>query len=98
MSDELKSALDLALEKLDKEMGAAPKLTGEQKDTISDIRSRFKSKIAEVEIAAQSTIREALQKGDMSVAESAKANMIDEKRRLEEKMEREVAKVREGSG
>jgi len=95
MSDELKSALDLAMEKLDREMGASVQpLTDDQKARIADIRSRYSAKAAEIEIATQAKIREALQSGDYEAAEEARKILSDEKQRFERAQEKELEKVR----
>ena len=98
MSDELKSALDLAMEKLDRESGPKPRqLTDDQKVKIADIRSRYSAKAAEVEIATEAKVRKALQSGDHEAAEQARRLLSAEKQRFEQAQEKEIEKVRSGS-
>lgn len=95
MNDELKSALDLALEKLDREMGdSIPKLSEQQKEQIAETRKKYQSKIAEAEIAAQSDITKARQKGDYQAVATVEKRLADEKNRINTKMEREIAQIR----
>lgn len=95
MSDELKSALDLALEKLDREMGEAPtRLSEDQKKRIADIRAKYKARVAEAEIAVQAKLRLAAQSQDRAMVEQLKADLGRERLRLEERSEAEVSKVR----
>ncbi|GAB4255543.1 MAG: hypothetical protein Kow00109_30480 [Acidobacteriota bacterium] len=95
MSDELKSAVELALEKLDRELGASVPLSDEAKQKISEIRAKYQSKIAQEEITAQERIRAAVMQGDFATVEQVQARLAEEKRRLEEACEKEVAKIRE---
>ena len=54
MAENLKSALELAMEKTKKIGGdEIPSLTGEQKDEIAQIRRVYEAKMAEVEILVQ---------------------------------------------
>jgi hypothetical protein len=95
MTDELKSAVELALEKLDREMqNDLPQLNDDQKKHISEIRSKFQAKIAELEISTQSTIRKARQSGDFSTVGEAEARLSSERQRLERMRDQEIEQVR----
>ena len=97
MNDELKSALDLALEKLDREMGdTIPKLSEDQKEQIAATRRKYQAKIAESEIASQSEIAKARQKGDLEAVETIEKRLTDEKNRINAEMERQLVQIREG--
>ncbi len=92
----LKSAFDLAMERMAKRGEGITALTDEQKQAMSEISSRTKAKIAEIEILYGKKAGEARAAGD-----SAKADKIeDEKRyeiaRLREKEETERSRVRPG--
>ena len=51
MSDELKSAVDLAIEKMDKMIGKdKPRLTEDQKRRIAEVRKEYEAKVAENKI------------------------------------------------
>lgn len=95
MSDELKSAVELALEKL--EAGSeetVEKLTAEQKEEIADIRRKYRARIAEVEISSQSKMKKAAMQGDRSGIDEIPSQAAEEKNRLQRKMEEEVERVR----
>lgn len=94
MSDELKSAVELALEKLDREMGTGVALSGETKNKIAEIRSKYRAKIAQEEITTQDKIRAALSQGDFAQIDTLQAQLAEVKRRLEAACEKEVAAVR----
>lgn len=99
MTDELKSAVELALEKLDREIGErVPQLSEKQKERISEVRSRYQAKIAELEIANQSKIRKAGQAGDYSSIEESRARLTSEKQRLERARDREIERIRKEQG
>jgi hypothetical protein len=94
MSDELKSALEIAMERLDRELGVAPTLTDDQKDRIAAVRVRYEAKIAEQELAAADRRKQALAAGDWAKVEEVEARLVEERRRLEAARDRELEKVR----
>lgn len=97
MSDELKSAWELALEKLSAgEAAPVERLSDEQKKAIAEIRARCKAKIAETEIAAESRIRQLVQTGAFDQIESTRQRLVDDRNRLNREMESEVEKIRAG--
>jgi hypothetical protein len=96
MSDELKSAWQLAMEKLEAQNAEPPGvLSEEQKAEIADIRRKYKAKIAEEEISSESRLRKVIEAGAFEDAEKVREGLISEKARLNREMEAEVAKVRE---
>jgi phage-related minor tail protein len=97
MADELKSAWQLALEKLEaQDLDPIEQLSGEQKAAIAEIRSRYQARIAETEIAAEGQIRKAAQAGDYDAVTQARENLVSERGRLNREMEDAVEKVRQG--
>ncbi|RPI29279.1 MAG: hypothetical protein EHM61_02100 [Acidobacteria bacterium] len=97
MSDELKSAWELALEKLNAQEGApVEKLSEEQRTAVAEIRSRYKAKVAEAEIGAESQIKQAVQSGKYDQIEQIKQRLVDERNRLNREMESEVEKAKAG--
>ncbi|MDA2924187.1 hypothetical protein MYX65_05945 [Acidobacteria bacterium AH-259-L09] len=96
MSDELKSAWEIALEKLQgQEDMEVEKLSEEQKQAIAEIRRKYQARIAEVEINTQSRIKKAVQSGAYDELEKLRQRMVDEKRRLNAQMERKIENIRE---
>jgi len=95
MTNEMKSAIELAMEKLDREMGESlPKLSDEQKQEIASIRAKYQSKIAQEEISLQSAIRDAYRRGDRSEVAQLEQNLLSERQRFERQMEKEIAEIR----
>lgn len=95
MTDDLKSALEIALEKLERRGDAAvAKLSEKQKQTIAEIRAKYRARIAEIEINSQSQMKKAFESGGYEKVATLNQHMKDEKIRLNQKMEEEVEKVR----
>lgn len=80
----MKSAYELAMERLEKEQGASRTLTREQKAAIAEVESRMKAKLAETEILFGQKITSAVAAGNG-----------EEVRRLQEEKARDVARARE---
>ena len=79
----MKSAYELAMERLEKEQGASRTLTREQKAAIAEVESRMKAKLAETEILFAQKISSAVVAGNG-----------EEVRRLQEEKARDVARAR----
>ncbi len=100
MGDRLKTAYELALERLKKKeaaggtAGAPERLSQEQKERIADIRQEYRAKLAEKEILFSAQRREA--RGDLE----ALARLEDSHRRdrelLESRREARIQEVRSG--
>ena len=80
----LKSSLDLAMERLAKRGEGITALTEEQKQAMSEITSRTKAKIAEIEILYGKKVAEARAAGD-----AEKADKIEDEKRYEISRQRE---------
>ncbi len=95
MSDELKSAWELALEKLEAEGApAAPKLTEEQKEEITDLRRRHQAKIAETEIGIQGSLQKAAREGDFDEVQRLRDKLAEQRRKLNADLEARLEEVR----
>src|SRR5512141_941462 len=95
MSDELKSAWELAMEKLNlQNTDQVEKLSDEQKAEIADIRRKYKARVAEAEITTEGRIRAAVEQGKYEDIEVIRQQLVDERNRLNRSMESEVEKVR----
>jgi ABC-type Na+ efflux pump permease subunit len=100
MSDAPKSAWELALEKLqkqDRERGEAgpAALSAGQKKSIAEVRARFQARLAEAEILHRSNQAKAA--GDAEALQKLEEEFQIDRRRIEDQLEREVAKAR-GTG
>jgi hypothetical protein len=101
MSDQkkLKSAYELAMERLraeDREQGVDKPavLSDEQKREIAELRARAKAKLAEIEIMHHEQ-RTSLT-GDPAEAEKLEERFQIDRRRVDSKLESDVARVRRG--
>ncbi len=84
----MKSSFELAMERLG---GPVKKLTEEQKKAISEIESKYKSKIAQEQLACEDRIRKAKNDEEVSKIGKQTASGISS---LKEKCEAEKAKIR----
>jgi hypothetical protein len=99
MSDELKSAWELALEKLDaQESGPVEKLSEDQKQEIAELRRVYKARIAERELHTQGRVREAVSKGAFDQIEALQRGLVQERRQLEAQLEEKVEAIRKADG
>ncbi|MEE9218277.1 MAG: hypothetical protein V3U98_04340 [Acidobacteriota bacterium] len=98
MNDELKSAYDLAMEKLrlkDKEQGEKPLVLGQkQKGEIAEVRRIIQAKLAEREILHQSERRKALAAGDMDALQKSEEAYQRDCARLERERESKIETIR----
>ncbi len=91
----MKSAYELAMERLQKQSPSAP-LTDAQKAEIAEIDSLYRAKIAERELLLQDQIRRERAAGKESEVESLLQQLASETRRLQEEAEAKKQRVREG--
>ncbi|MFH0953994.1 MAG: hypothetical protein V1873_06660 [Verrucomicrobiota bacterium] len=73
----LKSALDLALERLESKGGKLQALTDEQKKALAEIDRRAQAKIAEIEILMEKHLAAARAKGDPEEIQKAEQEKMD---------------------
>jgi hypothetical protein len=89
----MKSAYELAMERLEKASPSAS-LTEDQKKEIADVDSLYRSKIAEKEVFLKDQIRKAQSAGNLEEAESLEKQLVTEIRRLQEDCEAKKEKLR----
>ncbi len=93
----MKSAYELAMERLESEDSEVSKpLTGEQRQQLEEISTRYKAKMAERDIFLQKQLRDAEASGNLVESEQIRKQMALEKERLEVEMEEKKEKVRKG--
>ena len=97
----LKSAWELSLERSEKlvpELKNKKKITKRQKEKISDIRKEYKAKIADKDVMMQDKLRKLHDRIPPEevkyVMEALQKEFVEEKKALEEKMEKEIESVR----
>lgn len=86
----MKSAYELAMERLNTADPSQKKVTKEQKDALAAVDAKYKAKIAEREIFLTQKLIEARVATDYNAIESIEKQLVSERSRLEE--EREAAK------
>lgn len=90
----MKSAYELAMERLEKESPSGPALTDEQKARIADINSLYESKIAEARILADEQKAKCTSMPELQQVEE---NLKTDIRRLEQECEEKKNDVRNES-
>jgi hypothetical protein len=96
MSDELKSAYELAMERFRaREEAPQALLTEVQKQQIAAIRKEFQARRAEHELTLRTAIERARQRGDLEKLEQLEADDRRERERLDEQESIEVQKIRD---
>ncbi len=89
----MKSAYELAMERLEKKAPAA-KLTDKQKRELAELDSRYAAKIAGREIALNGEIANSA--GDFAMEESLREQLVNERRKIQAELETKKAQVRQG--
>jgi len=89
----MKSAYELAMERLEKESPFGKPLTNAQKAEISEIQQKADAKIAETKILADDEMKKV--RGDIQALQQIKARMQDDIRREEEACEQKKQEVRD---
>lgn len=92
----MKSAYELAMERLAKSDPSNQPLTAEQKQRLAEIDRVFQGKIAEREIFLKQQLDAALAKQEFDEADKLRKQIASEKARLEEEREDEKERVRRG--
>jgi hypothetical protein len=90
----MKSAYELAMERLAKSDPSSGPLTAEQKDRLAEIDRVYKGKLAEREIFLKKQIEEALAAQKFEEVDKIKQQLASERTRLEEEKEEEKERVR----
>ncbi len=91
----MKSAYELAMERLQKQAPAA-RLTDKQKTKLSELDTLYKAKRAEREVFLRGEIAKAAAKGDGQAYEELQQQLSRDLRRLDEELESKKEKVRAG--
>jgi hypothetical protein len=91
----MKSAYELAMERLNKNSPAA-KLSDGQKKQLAELDSKFTAKIAEREIALESEIARAISSGDLDKEQMLKQQLAGERKALQSQLEEKKEEIRHG--
>jgi hypothetical protein len=92
----MKSAYELAMERLAKSDPSAGPLTAEQKAKLAEIDKVYKGKLAEREIFLKKQVSDAMAAQKFEEIEKIREQMGSERIRLEEEKEQEKEKLRQG--
>jgi hypothetical protein len=90
----MKSAYELAMERLDKSGPREKPLSAAQKARLAELDKVYKGKWAERQVFLTEQLEKALAKGDADEAEQVRVQLGREKTRLEEECEEEKERVR----
>jgi cysteinyl-tRNA synthetase len=90
----MKSAYELAMERLAKSDPAAAPLSAEQKGRLAEVDRVYQGKIAEREIFLKQQLEAALGARKFDEADKIRKQMVSERARLEEEREEEKERVR----
>lgn len=91
----MKSAYELAMERLNKTTPTV-KLTAAQKTALAALDSQYAAKIAAREIALNNEVANA--SDDVEKAAAFRAQLVNERRKLQAEMEEKKERVRRGKG
>jgi hypothetical protein len=89
----MKSAYELAMERLDKSAPSV-KLTADQKKQLAEIESLYSSKIAQREIFLRGEIAKATDKGDFEEMQQLEQQLLRDRKSLQVELEEKKEQVR----
>ena len=92
----MKSAYELAMEKLEKE-SPVPKVTDEMKTELAELDNLYQSKLAEREVFLGGKIAEAELAGDFEALEQLQRELASDRKTLAAELEEKKEAVRSGS-
>jgi len=93
----MKSAYELAMERLNKTSPAGAKLTAEMKNQLAELDSKYKAKFAEREIFLKDELAAAAAKGDYEAVAQLEKQLISERKTIAAELEEKKEKVRQAS-
>lgn len=89
----MKSAYELAMERLNKSQPVV-KLTDEQKKDLAELDSKYAAKIAEREIFLKGQLQKAAEKGDPEEYQQIEQQLVRDRKALQSELEEKKEKVR----
>lgn len=93
----MKSAYELAMERLNKTSPPTAKLTDDQKKQLAEVDSKYAAKIAEREIFLKDNLSAAAAKGDYEAIAQLEKQMLSDRKSLQAEMEEKKEKIRRTS-
>ena len=92
----MKSAYELAMERLGKSAPAGPKVTEAKKKALAELDSVYAAKIAERELFIKGEVQKALEQGDFDAINSLQRQLSADRNNLNADLEEKKNQVREG--
>jgi hypothetical protein len=92
----MKSAYELAMERLQKDTPSV-KLTDAQRESLAELDSLYKAKVAEKELLLSEQMRKEAGAGKHAEVDSLRQQLSSELRRLSDELETKKNKVRQGT-
>lgn len=92
----IKSALEIAMERLEKQGDSPRTLSGEQKAALLAVEQKLRARIAEEEILTGQKLAEARSRGESEEAAQIESRKNDAVARLKREAEREKERIRGG--
>jgi hypothetical protein len=92
----MKTAYELAMERLRKSAPSAPPLNDAQKKQLAELGSKYAARIAEREIALRSELEKLEGPDDLEKAEQLRQQLVDERKALQKELEEKKERVRAG--
>ena len=93
----MKSAYELAMERLNKSAPPPAKLTDEQKKQLAELDSVYSAKIAEREIFVKSELAKAAAKGDYEAMAQIEKQLASDRKSLQAELEEKKEKIRQNA-
>ncbi len=93
----IKSAYELAMERMGKSGAPTTRLSEEQKKQIAELDNRYRAKIAEAELRLKPRIDAAAQAGNEEEADKLRAQLSRELQSLREELESKKEQVRQAA-
>ena len=91
----MKTAYELAMERLNKSSPAPAKLTDALKKRLAELDAEYKAKIADREIFLKGEVVKAAEKGDAEAYEQLQTELVRERKTLQAELEEKKEAVRQ---
>lgn len=91
----MKTAYELAMERLNKSSPPPPKLTDDQKQRLAQLDAEYKAKIADRELFLRGEMEKAAGRGDAEAYAQFQAQLVRERKSLEVELEEKKELVRQ---
>jgi hypothetical protein len=94
----MKTAYELAMERLGKASPPPAKLTDEQKKRLAELDAEYKAKIADRELFLRGEMEKAIGRDDAGTYEQFQEQLVRDRKSLQAELEEKKEQVRQGKG